>query len=119
MLNKSNILALVGGGIIPKFSRNKITLYDAHQELIISQIRFNSNITNVKLRTDSIIGFIKDKIYIIHINTLETIDIIDIYTIDKLIYGISKSNNILVIAFPQNNIKGRIEIIKNKNYIKE
>ena len=112
MLNKSNILALVGGGIIPKFSRNKITIYDAHQELIIRQIRFNSNITNVKLRADSIIGFIKEKIYIIHLNTLETIDIIDIYTIDKLIYGISKSNNTLVIAFPQNNIKGRIEIRK-------
>ena len=112
MLKKSNILALVGGGIIPKFSKNKIIIYDAHQELIIRQIRFNSNITNVKLRTDSIIGFIKDKIYIIHFNTLETIDIIDIDEINNLIYGISKSNNDLVIGFPQNNIKGKIEIRK-------
>ena len=122
MLNKSNILALVGGGLIPKFSKNKINIYDAHQELIISQIRFNSYITYVKLRKDSIIGFIKNKIYIINLNTLETIDIIDIDPINKPICGISKSNDALLIAFPQKNIKGNIEIrkynislIKNKN----
>ncbi len=76
MLNKTNILALVGGGQNPQFSKNKIIIYDCHQELIIRQIRFNSYITNVKLRKDSIIGFIQDKIYILNINSLETIDII-------------------------------------------
>ena len=122
MLKKTNILALVGGGITPKFSRNKIIIYDAHQELIISQIKFNSNITKVKLRADSIIGFIIDKIYIIHLNTLEIIDIIDIDEISNLICGISKSNSGLVIAFPIKNTKGKIEIrkysisLKNNKY---
>ena len=77
MLKRTNILALVGGGTNPKFSRNKITIFDSHQGLIISQIRFNSKITNVKLRNESIIGCIIDKIYILNINTLETIDIIE------------------------------------------
>ena len=77
MLKKSNILALVGGGFFPKLSQNKLSIYDDHQGLIIRQIRFNSYVTYVKIKTNSIIGFIKDKIYILNINTLETIDIID------------------------------------------
>lgn len=114
MLNKTNILALVGGGQNPQFSKNKIIIYDCHQELIIRQIRFNSYITNVKLRKDSIIGFIQDKIYILNINSLETIDIIEIDKTLKPIYGLSNSNA-LIIAFPHINNKGKIQI--NKYFI--
>ena len=46
MLKKTNILALVGGGRLPKYSKNKITIWDDHQGKIISQIRFNSESSN-------------------------------------------------------------------------
>ena len=68
MLKRSNILALVGGGNLPKFSQNKITIWDDHQGIIISQIRLNSNIIKVKIREDVIIGALLDTIYIININ---------------------------------------------------
>jgi hypothetical protein len=112
MLKRTNILAMVGGGINPKFSKNKITIFDSHQSIIISQIRFNSNITKVKLGPDCIIGFIIDKIYIFNINTLETIDIIEINQITNPIFGSSNINNTLVIAYPQYNNKGKLEIGK-------
>jgi len=112
MLNKSNILALVGGGNIPKYSKNKIIIYDNHQELVVSQIRFNSEIINVKIRTDSIIGLIKNRIYILNINTLEIIDEIKIDTINKQLYGISYIHAELILAFPQNQSKGKIQIEK-------
>ena len=89
MLKKSNILALVGGGSFLKFSKNKISIYDDHQRLIIKQIRFNNYVTYVKIKTNSIIGFIKDKIYILNINRLETIDIIDKDNTYNPIFGIS------------------------------
>ena len=123
MLNKTNILALVGGGKYPKFSKNKITIFDSHQDLIISQIRFNSNITRVKLRRDSIIGFIDNKIYILNINSLETIDIIKIDKTKSPIYSISYFSNKLVISFPQYNNIGKLQIekyfITSKNSKKE
>ena len=112
MLNKSNILALVGGGNTPKFSKNKIIIYDNHQELVVSQIRFNSEIINVKIRTDSIIGLISNKIYILNINTLETVDEIEIDIINKHLYGISYIHSVLFLAFPQNKNKGKIQIEK-------
>ena len=112
MLKRTNILAMVGGGVNPKFSKNKITIFDSHQSLIISQIRFNSNITKVKLGPDCIIGFIIDKIYIFNINTLETIDIIEINQIINPIFGSSNINNTLVISYPQYNNKGKLQIGK-------
>ena len=47
MLNKSNILALVGGGKNPKFSLNKVILWDDQQGRVISELRFGSNVKNI------------------------------------------------------------------------
>lgn len=111
MLKRTNILALVGGGNIPIFSKNKIIIYDDHQGLIIRQIRFNSDVIEVKLREDCIIGLIEDKIYLLNINSLEIIDIIEIDKLYKYIYGISNTNN-LILAFPKYQNKGKVQIIK-------
>jgi WD40 repeat protein len=114
MLKKSNILALVGGGILPKFSENKITIWDDHQGIVMSQIRLNSNIIKVKIREDAIIGALIDKIYIININTLETIDVLETLNNPHGILSISYNINDLYIAFPNSKYKGKVEI---DNYV--
>jgi WD40 repeat protein len=116
MLNKSNILALVGGGTLPKFSKNKIVIWDDHQGKIMIQIRFNSNIIKVKLREDCIISILENRIYLLDINTLETIDILDTFDNPNGIFSMSNINNKLNIAFPQN--KGKIQL-EYYNIIKE
>ena len=55
MLYRSNILALVGGGKNPKFTPNKVILWDDHQSKVISELRFNSYVKNVKLKKDKYI----------------------------------------------------------------
>ena len=114
MLKRSNILALVGGGNLPKFSQNKITIWDDHQGIIISQIRLNSNIIKVKIREDVIIGALLDTIYIININTLETIDILKTLNNPHGILSISYNINDFYIAFPNSKFKGKVEI---NNYV--
>lgn len=52
MLNKSNILALVGGGKYPKYSRNKVMIWDDNQGKVISDLSFNSYIKNLKIKKD-------------------------------------------------------------------
>lgn len=110
MLYKTNILALVGGGIYPKFSINKITIWDNHQDKIISQIRFNSEVIKVKIRKDVIIGALQDRIYIINIITLETIDILETYNNPQGIFSISYTSNELLIAFPYAKTKGKVQL---------
>lgn len=52
MVNKSNILALVGGGKFPKYSKNKVILWDENQAKVISELSFNSYVKNVKIVKD-------------------------------------------------------------------
>ena len=110
MLNISNILAFVGGGDYPKFSPNKITIWDDHQGKIVSQIRFNSDVIKVKIRKDSIIGVLQEKIYIFNISTLETIDVLETYPNPNGIFSISNAENELLVAYPNPQMKGRVQI---------
>ena len=73
MLKKTNILALAGGGKMPCFPLNQLIIWDDHQGKIISILRFNDNIINIRLRNDKIITVLQSKIYIFNVNTLETI----------------------------------------------
>lgn len=38
MLDKSNIMALVGGGSVPKFPPNKVIIWDDYQEKVTGEI---------------------------------------------------------------------------------
>jgi len=110
MLYKTNILALVGGGIYPKFSLDKITIWDDHQGKIISQVRFNSEVIKLKIRKDVIIGVVQDRIYILNLITLETIDSIETYNNPKGIISSSNVDNDLLVAFPSAKSRGYVQI---------
>ena len=70
MLYKSNILALVGGGNNPKFSTDKVIIWDELQEKIISQLRFDTDVKNVKLTKEKIVIVCEKKIYIFNLKNL-------------------------------------------------
>ena len=101
MLKKTNILALVGGGKLPRFPPNKIIIWDDHQGKIISKFRFNENVINVRLRNDKIIAILENKLYIFDLNTLETISILDTFENPTGVIGISNGLDYkLLIAVP-------------------
>ena len=118
MLKKTNILALVGGGKNPCFPLNNLIVWDDHQGRVISQIRFNKNVLNVRLRAEKIISICEDKIYSFNLNTLETEIILETFENTQGIIGLSHGdNNKLMIAFPflsQGNVSIR-NIINSKS----
>ena len=91
MLNTTNILALVGWGKNPKFSLNKIIIWDDKKVRIniIGELPFNTNILNIKIKMDRLIGVCQSKIYIFNLNTLEIIDMFDTFDNINGIVGFS------------------------------
>ena len=107
MLNRSNIVALIGGGKSPRYSANKLVLWDDHKQKEISEMRFMSSVRNVKMKKDRIFAVTEDKIYVFNFNTLELIDTLETKNNKKGIISISVIDNIIV--YPHGDI-GKVKI---------
>ena len=117
MLKTTNILALVGGGKKPKYPLNKIIIWDDNKIKVIGELRFNSNVLNVKIKMDKIIGVTEKKIYIFNLNTLNTIDMFDTFENNSGIVSLSSGDLISVLAFPFEK-KGSVKLV-NLNSLKQ
>ena len=113
MLYKSNFLALMGGGTIPKFSKNKVIIWDDHENKVISELKFGSTIMNIKLKKDFLFVVCQKRIYVFDFNTYETKDTIDTGDNRRELIAINNSPEFTIIGYPS--VKGR-NYISIKNY---
>ena len=110
MLNKTNILALVGGGKNPKFPNNELILWDEEKDDEIGRIKLKKKILNIKLKENKIYIVTDEKIYVFDFNELNLIDALESKNILGLISICYKED---IIAYPDKKIEGCIRI---KNY---
>lgn len=115
MLNRCNILALVGGGKSPKYSPNKVIIWDDHQSKVVSELRFTSYVRNTKLKKDRLIVVCDQKIYVFNLLNFQNIDTIDTYDNTKGLIAISPDSKSTVVAYPDKN-QGMVRV---KFYDKE
>jgi len=104
MLNRCNILALVGGGKSPKYANNKVIIWDDHQSKVVSELRFTTPVLNVKLKKDKLVVVCDHKIYIFNLLNFQNIDSIDTTENNKGLVSISSDPNssVFVLAHPDN-----------------
>jgi WD40 repeat protein len=74
---RSNLLALVGGGKIPKFNSKKVVIYNDLEDCIESEYKFATPVLNVKFKKDFIFIVCEKKIYVFNLNTSQNIDTFD------------------------------------------
>lgn len=115
MLNRCNILALVGGGKTPKYSPNKVIIWDDHQSKVVSELRFTSYVCNVKLKRERLIVVCERKIYLFNLTNFQNMDTIDTFDNNKGLIAVNTDPNSTVIAYPDKN-QG---IVRVKFYEKE
>lgn len=68
MLHRSNLLALVAGGIRPKFADNTVIIWDDHAKKFVLEFTFSSKVLAVRMRTDKIIIAERDQIHCFTMN---------------------------------------------------
>ena len=113
MLYNSNFLALMGGGRIPKFSKNKVIIWDDHENKVISELKFTTSIMNIKLKKDLLIVVCQKRIYVFDFNTYETKDTIDTGDNKRELIAINNSQEYTILAYPS--LKGP-KFISIQNY---
>lgn len=114
MLYRTNILALVGSDNNINYNRSKVIIWDDHQKKSLSELRFNQNVMNVKLRKDKIIVVCRDKIYLFNLGSFQNMDIIETGDNTHGIVGVSYEQNQTILAYPDKQ-KGNVRV---KNYEK-
>ena len=101
MLNRSNIIALVGGGNNPKFDNNKVIIWDDLECAISAEIIVTYIVQNVKLKRTKIfiIGEMIIDVFTLGNNYLK-IDSINTCQNRNGIFGISLDPKVNIICYP-------------------
>ena len=101
MMFKSNIVALVGGGEIPKYPPNKVMLWDDHQGRAIGELSHTTAVRSVKMRRDRISVCLDDKVLVYNLEDLKLVH--EARTVPNplgLLAMSSSSDDATVIAHP-------------------
>ena len=119
MLFRCNILALVGGGAVPKYSPNKVMIWDDHQARCIGELSFRVPVRAVKLRRDKIVVVLEHKIYVYNFSDLKIVHQTDTWGNPHGICSLSPTQESCVMACP-GLIRGqvRVELYEPQNVTK-
>jgi WD40 repeat protein len=100
MLFRSNILALVGGGLNPRHPTNKVMIWDDHQCRSIGEISFKSEVLAVRLRRDLVVVVVEKTIYSYNFRDLKLVDRIETVENKLGLCALSPSSTRQVLACP-------------------
>jgi len=73
MLYRCNIVGLVGGGTYPKYSPNKLILWDDRQHKVTGELTFEAKVITFKMRKDVITVALTEKVMIFNLSDLGTL----------------------------------------------
>jgi WD40 repeat protein len=107
MLNRTNYLALVGGGREPKFPQNKVIIWDDLKQKGSLSLEFLSPILNVLLSRTRIVVVLKNKVHIYAFSSPPT-RLAAYDTVDN-VHGVAVMSN-HIVAFPSRR-EGQIQIV--------
>lgn len=79
LLMRCNIVALVGGGVVPKFPKNKVVIWDDYQNHAIAELEFSRDVRGVRLRREVVAVALETEVHVYHFSNLNVIT--SLYTV--------------------------------------
>jgi len=120
MLFRCNILALVGGGLNPRYPTNKVLIWDDHQTRPIGELSFKSAVKAVRLRRDRIVCVLETKVYVYNFSDLSLEDTIATAKNDLGLVALCPSSTDMVLACPglsRGSVRVELYNIRRKTFI--
>jgi len=115
MLFKSNILAVVGGGEVPKYPPNKVIMWDDYQGRAIGELGFKTVVRNVKLRRDRIAVALEQKVLVYDLEDLRLVHQTETHSNLQGLLALCPSSDAIVLACPGLSIgQVRIDLLDTK-----
>jgi len=100
MMYKTNIFGLVGGGTNPKYTPNKVILWDDYQTKVLYEFKLTSSIKNLKLKKEKIIIVCEQRIYVYSTDKYKLIQTIETSKNELGIIGVNTDADINIMGFP-------------------
>ena len=100
MMYKTNIFGLVGGGKNPKYTPNKVILWDDYQTKVLNEFKLTSSVKNLKLKKDKIIIVCEQRVYIYSTDKYKLLETLETFRNEIGTIGINTDQNFTVIGYP-------------------
>lgn len=113
MLNRCNIVALVGGGKNPKFPPNKVIIWDDAQNKVIQERSISENIINIKLKRDRLFVLSLKRIYVFSLKEMKLVDTIETFENKFGTFSVSLHPYKNIVSYPDKKRGGHLGV---KNY---
>ena len=118
ILNRTNLIALIGGGSNPKYPENKVMIWDDKQKSCIAELSFRSIVKSVKLCKEYIVVVLEYKVYLYQLPALKLVDGFETAKNDAGLTDLKVGKNDVVMANLGLQIGTvRIDFINKKSHI--
>jgi WD40 repeat protein len=115
MLFRSNLVALVGGGPVPKYPPNKVMIWDDHQKRAIGELAFTTPVRAVRLRNNRIAVALEQKVFLYDIADLRHLQCVETTLNPEGFLALSPSEEATVLACPGLHVgEVRVELLDTR-----
>ena len=115
MLFRWNILALVCGGSKPKYSTDRVIMWDDDKGKWMGELKFKTAVKAVKMNKETIAVVLQDRIYVYEFKSLKIKEAIETYDNPNGLWCLSAKKDTNVLVCPDKE-KGKIRIVINESF---
>ena len=115
LLERCNIMCLVGGGTNPQFDPQKVIVWNDSTQKIGYELSIPEPIKAVRMKETKIFVLTEQKIYIYEFFKTEVAEVIETFPNPNAIFGFALNSKVYIIAYPTKDKAGHVTVRHQQN----